>query len=68
MRKYFKDTLGIIQKVNINYFIGADSLVALNEKNLFKYSENLKIYIFDFSYLKIIKLFFILLKYKRWYW
>ena len=64
MRKYFKDTLDILRKVNINYFIGADSLVGLNEGNLFKYSKNLKIYIFDFNYVKIMKLFFILLKYK----
>ena len=35
MRQYFKDTLNILRKVNINYFIGADSLVGLNEGNLF---------------------------------
>jgi phosphorylcholine metabolism protein LicD len=64
MRKYFKDTLNIIQKINIKYFIGAESLVALNEDNLFKYSENLKIYIYNFNFLKIMALFIILLKNK----
>ena len=64
MRKYFKDTLNIIQKINIKYFIGAESLVALNEGNLFKYSENLKIYLYNFNFLKIIVLFIILLKNK----
>ncbi|MAR15292.1 MAG: hypothetical protein CMG21_02420 [Candidatus Marinimicrobia bacterium] len=64
MRKYFKDTLNIIQKININYFIGAESLVALNEGNLFKYSENLKIYLYNFNFLKIIALFIVLLKNK----
>ena len=64
MRKYFKDTLHIIQKINIKYFIGAESLVALNEDNLFKYSENLKIYIYNFNFLKIMALFIILLKNK----
>ena len=64
MRKYFKDTLNIIQKINIKYFIGAESLVALNEGNLFKYSENLKIYIYNFNFLKIMALFIILLKNK----
>ena len=64
MRKYFKDTLHIIQKINIKYFIGAESLIALNEDNLFKYSENLKIYIYNFNFLKIMALFIILLKNK----
>ena len=64
MKKYFRTTLDIIQKINIEHFIGADSLVALSEGNLIKYSQNLKIYIYNINFIKIIKLFFILLKYK----
>ena len=53
MKLYFKDTLKIMDRVNIKYFIGADSLVGLGEGNLFKYSQNLKIYIYEYNILKI---------------
>ena len=53
MKSYFKHTLESLDKVNIKYFIGADSLVGLGEGNLFKYSHNLKIYICEYSFVKI---------------
>lgn len=64
MKSYFKHTLKSLDKVNIKYFIGADSLVGLGEGNLFKYSHNLKIYICEYNFIKISILFFILLKKK----
>ena len=64
MKNYFKNTINVIENINIKYFIGADSLVGLNENDLFKYSKDLKVYFYEFNFFKIIKLFFILLKYK----
>tara|TARA_B100000029_G_C17571142_1_gene956623 strand:- start:761 stop:1834 length:1074 start_codon:yes stop_codon:yes gene_type:complete len=64
MKDFHKNAIHVIKKTNINYFIGADSLVGLNEENLYKYSQNLKIYIYNFNFFKVIKLFFALLKYK----
>ena len=64
MKSYFKHTLESLDKVKIKYFIGADSLVGLGEEKLFKYSQNLKIYICEYNFIKISILFFILLKKK----
>ena len=64
MKNFHKNAIHVIKKTKINYFIGADSLVGLNEENLYKYSQNLKIYIYNFNFFKVIKLFFALLKYK----
>lgn len=60
MKPYFKDTLGLLNKLNINYLIGSDSLLGLGEGDLFKYSKNLKIYIKKYSIVKMILLFLIL--------
>ncbi len=61
MKPYYQEVLRMMNKVNIKYFVGADSLVGLSEGDLFKNSKNLKIYIYKYSFLKILSLFFILL-------
>ena len=61
MEQYYKKTLSVMDKIGVQYFISADSLVGLTENNLFKNSKNLKIYICSPNYIKIIILLFILL-------
>jgi len=46
MIPYYITTLKLLNKLRVKYIIGADSLVALSEGNLFKYSKNLVIFIF----------------------
>ena len=53
-----------MNKLNIHYSIGADSLLGLGEGNLFKYSKNLKIYIKKYNIVKIVLLFLILISKK----
>ena len=55
MKNYFKNTINVIENINIKYFIGADSLVGLNENDLFKYSKDLKVYFYEFNFFKMIK-------------
>ena len=64
MKKYYQEVLKKMDKVNIKYFVGADSLVGLEDGNLFKNSNNLKIYIYQYSIVKILILFLILLRKK----
>ena len=54
MKKFYQDTLNILDKLDVIYIIGADSLVGLNENQLFKYSPNLKIYLIKYNFFKII--------------
>ena len=67
MKTYYQETLNIIDKINIKYFVSADSLVALGEGDLFKNSKNLKIYIYQYSVIKILLLFFILIRKKNYF-
>jgi len=64
LKKFHSKIINVLQKLNIKYFIGSDSLVGLSESNLYKYSSNLKIFILPTSSSKLIKLFFVLLSNK----
>ena len=50
-----------MNSLNIHYSIGSDSLLGLGEGDLFKYSNNLKIYLKKYSILTIVFLFILLL-------
>ena len=64
MKPYFKDTIELMNKLNIDYLIGSDSLLGLGEGDLFKYSKNLKIYIKNNSTIKMVLLFLLLINKK----
>ena len=62
MNKSFSTTLDVFQQSNLSYTIGAESLVGLVEGDLYKYTHNLRIYLFPTSLLRIVLLAFKLLK------
>ena len=62
MNNSFSTTLKIFQQSNLSYTIGAESLVGFVEGDLFKYTHNLRIYLFPTSILQIVFLAFKLLK------
>ena len=62
MKAYYKQTLQTLYKAKIKYIVGAESLVGLSEGDLFKYSSNLKLYIYPISIFKFIYLFILLLR------
>tara|TARA_Y100001968_G_scaffold220974_1_gene203922 strand:- start:579 stop:1658 length:1080 start_codon:yes stop_codon:yes gene_type:complete len=64
IKEYYQHTLNVLNKINLTYIIGADSLIGLSEKDLFKYSPNLKIYFVKYNFFKILLLSFFLI-YKR---
>ncbi len=64
MKEYYQETVKMMDKINIKYFVGADSLVGLVDGDLFKNSNNLKIYIYQYNIVKIIILFLTLLSKK----
>lgn len=61
MIPYYLTTLKLLDKIGVKYIIGADSLVALSEGDLFKYSKNLIIYIFPSQFPKMLVVGFLLL-------
>ena len=62
MSNSFSTALKIFQQSNLSYTIGAESLVGLVEGDIYKYTHNLRIYLFPTSILRIILLAFKLLK------
>ena len=62
MKKYYQESLKKNGQSKYKYFVGADSLVGLQDGQLFKNSNNLKIYIYQYSIIKIVILFLILLR------
>ena len=61
MKPFHKIVIKNLDRVNIKYIIGADSLVGFSEGDIFKYSPNLHLYLFPFSKIKLVKLFLILI-------
>ena len=61
MNKSFSTTLKIFQQSKLRYTIGAESLVGLVEGDVYKYTHNLRIYLFPTSTIHIISLAFRLL-------
>ena len=56
MKPFHSKTIQVLQKLNIKFFIGSDSLVGLSESDIYKYSSNIKIFILPTSPLKLIQL------------
>ena len=61
MNNFFFTALKILRLSNIRYTIGAESLVGLVEEDLYKYTHNLRVYLFPTSFLSLIILAFKLL-------
>ncbi len=61
MNNSFSTTLKVFRQSKISYTIGAESLVGLVEGDIYKYTHNLRIYLFPTSSLSIIFLAFKLL-------
>ncbi len=53
MKKYHLKVINALDKLNIKFIIGADSLVGMGEGDIYKYSNNLKLYLFPPNPLKI---------------
>ncbi len=62
MNPFFFTALNIFHQSNVNYSLGAESLVGFVEGDIYKYTHNLRLYIFPTSLLKMISLSFKLLK------
>ncbi len=52
MKPFFEQFLNSLEKTGISFMIGADSLVGLSEGDLFKYSTNLKLFVFRTNLLR----------------
>ena len=61
MKDFNHIVIKALDKLNIKYIVGADSLVGLGEGDIYKFSNNLKLYLFPTNPMKILLLFFYLL-------
>ncbi|MBC8503083.1 MAG: LicD family protein [Nitrosopumilus sp.] len=61
MKQYYKEIIKTLDRLKINYILGADSLVGFSEGDVFKYSSSLHLYLFPYSKWQFYKLVFLLL-------
>jgi len=61
LKKYHLNTIEILNRLNFKYFVGSDSLVGMSEGDIYKYTLNLKLYVFQGSFFKTFRLFYLLL-------
>ncbi|NQV14047.1 LicD family protein [bacterium] len=54
MSNFFENVLKVLEKTRIDYTLGAESLIGFSEKNLFKYTHNLRLYLFPTNLGKIL--------------
>jgi len=64
MIPWFQNVFTVLNKLDLPYIVGADSLVGLSEDDLSKYSQNLSLYLFPVSNRKILQLTAQLLRHK----
>ncbi len=53
MKTYHRITIEILNKLNIKYILGSDSLVGISEGNIYKYTQNLKLYVFPIKFFQL---------------
>lgn len=64
MTPFFQQVFTTLNRLNISYVIGADSLVGMSEGDLCKYSHNLRLYVFPHNKGKWSRLAFMLLSHR----
>ena len=58
MKNYHIKTIEVLKKLNIKFIVGSDSLIGMSEGDVYKYTQNLKLYLFAPGLIKTVQLFF----------
>jgi phosphorylcholine metabolism protein LicD len=64
MTPFFQRTITILNRLDIPYIVGADSLVGLSEGDICKYSHNLRLYVFPINAAKLLQLSMVFLSHR----